>query len=652
MDNGKFKTEGDLTPFMSDDLVTLWQGDCLDVLRRLPDESVHCCVTSPPYFGLRDYGTAEWQGGDAECDHKHPDQIRGENPTAMSGQGNGGSGRVVYRDVCGKCGAVRVDSQIGLEETPQAFVAKMVEVFEEVRRVLKPDGVLFLNLGDSYFGSGKGLNGDGTLGKINSAKQRSNRGSLLSNVGRATACDTFGKALEDFRESDCLCQSLCDACRKAYQIGKSHSGIPHAPKQSASLSETIHEHKELQPDHLPTSGFFHPANHNVDAIQDSENWPSHVAEQLLASHQSTLEQSSQPLQGVHLPDGGSLVCLMCEQTLTHDDRQSVHTKACTCDIVTPLGALNLDRSGIASSGLAYPHYTTTSLKPKDLIGIPWRVAFALQEAGWWLRQDIIWSKPNPMPESVTDRCTKAHEYIFLLTKSARYFYDGEAVKEKVADATVDRAKYHWASPGSKAAGYQELNGLNRDVPYADVVDLNGRNKRSVWTVTTQPYSEAHFATFPPKLIEPCILAGTSEKGVCAACGSPWVRVVEKSGGIDRDRSIPEGLPDTMNGHGKHQLSGPKFAAHKALNPDIYLGWRKTCKCDTDDTVPATVLDPFAGAGTTMLVAKRQGRKSIGIELNPEYCGIIERRLEHYHKPSPPKQVERSLVGTLFEGMDT
>ena len=151
----------------------------------------------------------------------------------------------------------------------------------------------------------------------------------------------------------------------------------------------------------------------------------------------------------------------------------------------------------------------TGLKPKDLMGIPWRVAFALQADGWYLRQDIIWAKPNPMPESVTDRCTKSHEYIFLLTKSAKYFYDAEAVKEPNAPATVERAKYHWCKPDTKAAQYQDMNGLNRNETYP--MNEAGRNRRSVWTITTKPFKEAHFATFPEEIPRTCILAG-SKKG--------------------------------------------------------------------------------------------------------------------------------------------
>jgi len=323
---------------------TIYCGDSLDVLKSMADESVDCCITSPPYWGLRDYGTATWIGGDAECDHKVG---RFEYSVSKMQAGNKGSAGHQARDICPKCGAIRKDKQLGLEKTPEEYVSNMVQLFREVRRVLKNDGVLWLNLGDSYNGSG-GAGGDYNAGGI----------------------------------------------------------------------------KEGQP--------------------------------------------------------------------------------------------------------KYNGRNIGSLKPKDLVGIPWRVAFALQADGWWLRQDIIWHKPNPMPESVRDRCTKSHEYIFLLTKSARYYFDSEAIKEP---ANYDGRK-DTVMKGS--AKYQI------------------RNKRSVWTVTTKPYKEAHFATYPPDLILPCV---------------------------------------------------------KAAKPD------------------AVILDPFFGSGTTGLVAVQNGRRYIGIDLNPEYCAIAAKRID-------------------------
>jgi DNA modification methylase len=262
------------------------EGDCRQTLKSLPDESVHCCVTSPPYFGLRDYG----------C-----------------------------------------EDQIGLEQTPDAFVEQLVTVFREVKRVLRNDGTLWLNLGDSYSGSGKGPAGN---------------------------------------------------------LGSKHNE-----------RHMEHKHSEI------------------------------------------------------IPDG---------------------------------------------------------LKPKDLIGIPWRVAFALQADGWYLRQDIIWHKPNPMPESVQDRCTKAHEYIFLLSKSARYFYDHTAIMEQAQYGEQHAKKTtSWGTnrkhPNKANTADYAFKGDNHTSSKMEDGSF-GRNRRSVWTVTTKPYSGAHFATFPPDLIEPCILAGSPRGG--------------------------------------------------------------------------------------------------------------------------------------------
>jgi DNA modification methylase len=316
--------------------VSVITGDCRDVLKTLPDQSVNCCVTSPPYFGLRNYGHAR---------------------------------------------------QIGLEATPDAFVAEMVAVFAEVRRVLRDDGTLWLNLGDSYAGSGKG--------------------------------------------------------------------------QTAS-------------------GANDPKNNKTKGMKIDAQRPSDIG-----------------------------------------------------------------------------------LKAKDLIGIPWRVAFALQAEGWYLRRDIIWHKPNPMPESVTDRCTSAHEYIFHFSKSPKYYYDADAIAEDAIYAGLtgqDASGYKDAKKFAGKHSDKHRGHSRRHAGFNDRLDAmerteqcsGKRNKRSVWTVATKPFKEAHFATFPPDLIEPCVLAGCPEGG--------------------------------------------------------------------------TVLDPFGGAGTTGLVADRNGRNAILIELNPKYGAMAEDRI--------------------------
>lgn len=330
-----------MTPYYRDEWLTVYQGDCREVMASMESESVHCVVTSPPYWGLRDYGT---------------------------------------------------DGQLGLEPTPEAYVANMVAVFREVRRVLRADGTVWLNLGDSYVGAPVGsFNGGGFKDKSAQAGTR-------------------------------------------------------------------------------------------------------------------------------------------------------------------------DLSGVAQSGVL-DKTKATGLKPKDLVGIPWRVAFALQADGWYLRSDIIWSKPNPMPESVTDRPTKAHEYLFLLTKSARYYYDADAVREPHDDKAGPVTRFgNVGANGGQQGGFAPGRAEHADEftrpdfarrPGGREYNPAGRNLRSVWTVATQPYPGAHFATFPEKLVEPCVKAGSPSDGI--------------------------------------------------------------------------VLDPFGGSGTTARVAQRLGRRAVLIDLNADYLVQAMRR---------------------------
>jgi len=314
---------------------TILVGDVRQRLSEIPDATVQTVVTSPPYFGLRDYGTATWEGGSPDCDHRVGRATRG-GLTEKQDTNNGSFGdEAVW--VCPHCGANRIDSQMGLEETPEAYVEAMVALFREVRRVLKDDGTLWLNLGDSYF-----------------------------------------------------------------------------PHNGSRGNKT-------------------PAGDTLRG-RDNEYQPS-------------------------------------------------------------------------------PKINAEGLKGKDLIGIPWRVAFALQADGWYLRSDIIWHKPNPMPESVRDRPTKSHEYVFLLTKSAKYYYDHEAVKEPVAEATVGRMKRGTSAthkningaPGQTKHGLAQPRDYDPDRPVAEK-----RNRRSVWTINTKPFKGAHFAVMPEALVEPCILAGSKE----------------------------------------------------------------------------------------------------------------------------------------------
>lgn len=277
----------------------------------------------------------------------------------------------------------------------------------------------------------------------------------------------------------------------------------------------------------------------------------------------------------------------------------------------------------------------SGLKFKDLVGLPWRVAFALQADGWYLRSDIVWHKSTALPESVEDRPTRAHEFIFLLTRHHQYFYDSYAIREPaqaphyqgskswlVQDHTPISKKKAKVAPlrGAHGTSGNDGNGMRYDAVYCNPA---GRNKRSVWTVATQPFPEGHFATFPERLIEPCVLAGTSAQGACPACGAPWRRLVERIRTLDgepvtdlgsrRGQDISE--PSTAQGVGHWRIGAERQET----------GWEPGCTCTTAAAVPCVVLDPFAGSGTVGRVATKHGREAVLIELNPDYCAMIDRR---------------------------
>ena len=374
-------------PYWTNGHSTLHHADARSL--PLPDRSVHCIVTSPPYFRMRDYD--------------HPDAI-------------------------------------GLEDTLQEYIQALLQVSKELRRVLRPDGTMWMVLGDCYAGGGRGQNTDGT--QAHGRNQHNNRGSTSMPIIR-------GK--------------------------RKHRG----------------------------------------------------------------------------PDSG--------------------------------------RWGGGDS-------TVEGLQPKQLVGVPWRVAFALQAQGWILRRDIIWHKTTPMTESARDRPTTAHEYIFLLTSQPRYFYDRHALYQTVSPVTIERRRrIQQRNPQTpNLFGDPPLQTLEEQID-------DTANARSVWHIPSQPYPGNHHATYPQALVMPCVLAGTSAAGACGNCGAPWRRAAQP----------------------------PHIQGEPSCHTNT--GWRPGCRCQADP-VPATVLDPFVGSGTTCAAAQRLGRNSIGVDLNTDYLDQAGQRIQRLPHP--------------------
>lgn len=259
----------------------------------------------------------------------------------------------------------------------------------------------------------------------------------------------------------------------------------------------------------------------------------------------------------------------------------------------------------------------TGLKPKDLMGIPWMLAFALRADGWYLRSDIIWAKTNGMPESVTDRPSKSHEYIFMLTKSPRYFYDLDAMRRPLAKSSVQRLsqpKLATQTGSTRANGGAKTNGNMKAVGNAE-----GSNLGTVWSTSVGRTKYAHFATFPKKIVTPCVRLGTSAKGCCPACLEPWRRTVVK-------KRVPTrpGKDTKVSGNDSAVVGNRDPQRHCTVRQT--KGWKPGCECPVADPIPCLILDPFVGSGTTLAVAVEEGRRAIGCELNPDYCKFIDRRM--------------------------
>jgi DNA modification methylase len=435
-------------------------GDCREVLKTMPDRSVHCIVTSPPYYGLRDYG---------------------------------------------------VDGQIGLEHAPDAYVAELVAVFREARRVLRDDGAFWLNIGDSYFGS---CQTGGTNSKEGSAKRA---GRMFSRAGHAQSCDSDDTEELGFRGRGSLSGNPYGGRTDAWWSRIAGSDARLALVQAGEPLSQIRECMAALAAHLPNEGSSPRKLKRLSsaAILDQAHSAVHAVEQLYASLPSIPGECAPPLLvGSRLSDI-VLACLSslqsfaaCVQACAHMLDAPSQRQRCTADTASPFEELACRIQctvGLCSTLLAWVEYKPQrpTLKRKDLIMIPARMALALQADGWYLRSEIIWSKPNPMPESIRDRPTSAHEKVYLFAKSSRYFYDADAVKEKSRSQVQIRRQ-----PNGLSVVQQGEQG---GAPNCGVNER--RNLRNVWTITPKPYKGAHLAVMPIELAETCIKAGCPEGGI-------------------------------------------------------------------------------------------------------------------------------------------
>ena len=775
---------------------TLYQGDALEVLSRLPSESVDMCVTSPPYYGLREYG---------------------------------------------------MDGQIGLEKTPEEYVAKLVAIFREVRRVLKKEGTMWLNLGDSYCGSTSetpSIREDSPIaaGTVLSQEMRSGRGN------RTRAMYQSGLKPKDLIGIPWKTAQALQAPYYTGRIARERDRVWLAAMIDAEGTICGFDHDRAD-DGSHRSGLHLTITNTSTTLLDeaARIWPTSRSrhQRPYAGHLGTMDSWRWIIHGIEnkmaaIRELYPYLIVKRQQaivgytllTLMADAKRLGHS---------PQKDSVLAKRRVLTGLLSDLNHQRPVILPDWLIEPP-----SMYEPGYYLRQDIIWSKPNPMPESVTDRCSKSHEYIFLLAKSAKYYYDAEAIKEKtVTNDNSDRDRDN--SKLNNTPGRTRMGGLVTN-------NYELRNKRSVWEITTQPYSAKksisfaladyvghdgkpykasedcpvhgpmlrsgmfdrvanggrlihlgnhnldndnrhvssqsslpsaktshthsatsesstqrqtsesmtenktldhrpgyklhegtvdhnghklksyesqddnldlqphenvrsakvrskrshktghvpvtnpscnssegnaphtdgkliqslmtgldssipvnnneqgdssahpsvqipdhnvrissqeqsyckckimsidHFATYPPALVEPCILAGTSLKGVCPDCGKAWERIVEKEGITKRQTMYERGQSEyaKVNGNALNYVGGHNLPEREVTT----LGWQPTCKCGKEPT-PATVLDPFAGSGTTMAVAKTLNRKSIGIELNSSYCKLAMERIQEVTIP--------------------
>ena len=597
----------------------IYQGDALSVLKTLPEKSINMCMTSPPYWALRDYGreTDTIWDGDPNCEHEFEVVVK-KNPMDRGGKGqndiggiNGKMGKYNAVDTkcevgfCKKCGAWK--GQLGLEPDFNLYIKHLCDIFDEVKRVLRDDGTLWVNISDTFVSQGttrhkgyedtkwkaKGkISYDGPSGlKVTLQEyQRAWLGALLDGEG----CFQIHKQIR---------KNSVSSYQADISVGMIDKGMVEYAHQITGLGSLT--------------------------LQKRGVWDWGVRGQ----QAGLLARIVYPYLKIKRKQAKLLVKLCKNSKKRKGNTIGRHIKPENLDFREELFILNKklnQREDVDVSNIEEPQQILSSVKPKSLACIPFRFAIEMVNRGWILRNTIIWHKPSCMPSSARDRFTVDFEYLFFFSKKKKYYFEQQLeplAESTLKDKRLDKGLVRHKSGKSNMPNSQyAISGMS--------ANSKGRNKRTVWHISPKPFKESHFAVYPPELCETPIKAGCP-KYVCKKCGKPKILKIKLGGKSSAELMKGKDKSHFKSEQGqKENIRAPREAFEREI---ISKEYKSQCNCNASFE-SGIVLDPFFGAGTTGLVALKQGKRFVGIELNPEYIEIAKRRLAPYLNQSKLDEV--------------